>query len=78
MGERYRRLVRRRGKQRALVAVARSILVIVWHLLDDPMARFADLGPNYYEKRMDKGRRTRDLIRQLQALGHQVSLSPAA
>jgi transposase len=78
LGERYRRLVRRRGKQRALVAVARSILVIVWHLLDDPMARFADLGPNYYEKRMDKGRRTRDLIRQLQALGHQVSLSPAA
>jgi transposase len=78
LGERYRRLVRRRGKQRALVAVARSILVIVWHLLDDPMARFADLGPNYYEKRMDKGRRTRDLVRQLQALGHQVSLSPAA
>lgn len=32
LGERYRRLVRRRGKQRALVAVARSILVIVWHL----------------------------------------------
>jgi hypothetical protein len=38
LGERYRRLVRRRGKQRALVAVARSILVIVWHLLNDPDA----------------------------------------
>jgi transposase len=36
LGERYRRLVRRIGKLKALVAVARSILVIVWHLLADP------------------------------------------
>jgi transposase len=39
LGERYRRLVKRRGKLKALVAVARSILVIVWHLLADPTAR---------------------------------------
>ena len=32
LGERYRRIVKRRGKLKALVAVARSILVIVWHL----------------------------------------------
>ncbi|MDQ6796487.1 MAG: IS110 family transposase [Actinomycetota bacterium] len=43
LSARYRRLVRRRGKQRALVAVARSILVIVWHLLNDPDARYVDL-----------------------------------
>ena len=36
LGERYRRIVKRRGKLKALVAVARSILVIVWHLLDRP------------------------------------------
>ncbi len=36
LGERYRRLVKRRGKLKALVAVARSILVIIWHLLADP------------------------------------------
>ena len=36
LGERYRRIVKRRGKLRALVAVARSILVIAWHLLADP------------------------------------------
>jgi transposase len=78
LGERYRRLVRRRGKLRAIVAVARSILVIVWHLLADRSARFSDLGADYYTRRIDTGRRTRHLVQQLQALGHQVTLSPAA
>ena len=78
LGERYRRLVRRRGKQRALVAVARSILVIVWHLLNDPDARYTDLGSDYYTRQLDPNRKTRDLVRQLQALGHTVELTPAA
>ena len=39
LGERYRRLARRRGKKKAIVAVGRSILVIIWHLLSDPDAR---------------------------------------
>ena len=46
LGERYRRLAKRRGKLKALVGVARSILVIVWHLLSDPTASFRDLGPS--------------------------------
>jgi transposase len=74
LGERYRRLVKRRGKLKALVAVARSILVIVWHLLADPSARFRDLGSDFYAKRIDKARRTRHLVRQLEALGHTVTL----
>ena len=78
LGQRYRRLVRRRGKLRAQVAVARSILVIVWHLLADPTARYVDLGSDFYEQRLDADRKARSLIRQLQALGHQVTLSPAA
>jgi transposase len=78
LGARYRRLVRRRGKQRALVAVARSILVIVWHLLNDPDARYVDLGADYYTTRLDPDRKTRDLVRQLQAPGHNVTLAPAA
>ena len=78
LGERYRRLVRRRGKQRALVAVARSILVIVWHLLNDPDARYVDLGSDYHTSRLDPDRKTRDLVRQLHALGHTVTLTPAA
>jgi transposase len=74
LGERYRRLVKRRGKLKALVAVARSILVIVWHLLADPSVRFRDLGSDFYATRIDKQRRTRQLIRQLEALGHTVTL----
>ena len=48
LGERYRRIARRRGKKRAIVAVGRSILVIIWHLLSDPEARFHDLGSDFY------------------------------
>lgn len=77
LGERYRRLVRRRGKPKALVAVARSILVITWHLLADPTARFNDLGSDFYDARVHKDRQTRNLVRQLQALGHQVTLTAA-
>ena len=76
LGERYRRLARRRGKLKALVAVARSILVIIWHLLADPAARFSDLGSGYHASRTDKNRKTRNHIRQLEALGYQVSLTP--
>jgi transposase len=78
LGQRYRRLVRRIGKLKALVAVARSILVIVWHLLADPTARFRDLGADYYSSRIDKDRKTRNHVRQLQALGYSVTLTPAA
>jgi transposase len=76
LGERYRRLVKRRGKLKALVAVARSILVIVWHLLADPTARYRDLGSDHYLRRIDNRRRTRQLVRQLEALGHHVTLQP--
>jgi transposase len=77
LGARYRRLVRRRGKIKAIVAVSRTILVIVWHLLADPYAKYTDLGPDYYDTRIDKERRKRHLIQQLEALGLQVTLAPA-
>jgi transposase len=78
LGERYRRIVKRRGKLRALVAVARSLLVIIWHLLADPAARYCDLGSGYYASRTDKDRKTRSHIRQLEALGYTVTLAQAA
>jgi transposase len=78
LGERYRRIAKRRGRQRALVAVSRSILVIIWHLLSDPNNRFSDLGPTHYYQLVNKERRARDLVRQLEALGHRVTLSPVA
>jgi transposase len=78
LGERYRRLARRRGKARAIVAVGRSILVIIWHLLQDPEARFHDLGADYYQRRTNPDARKRTHIRQLEALGYTVTLTPAA
>jgi transposase len=78
LGQRYRRLVRRRGKLKALVAVGRSILVIVWHLLADPTARYADLGADHFDRVVNNERRARELVRQLEALGHQVTLNRAA
>jgi transposase len=78
LGERYRRIARHRGAARAQVAVARSILVIVWHLLADPTARYHDLGPGHYQTKTDKNRKTRNHIRQLEALGYTVTLTPAA
>src|SRR5690242_1884844 len=78
LGERYSRIARRRGKAKAQVAVARSILVIIWHLLKDPAARFADLGPGYYQARTDTDRKLRNHIQQIQALGFTVTLTKAA
>jgi transposase len=78
LGERYRRIVKRRGKLKALVAVARSILVIIWNLLADPTARYHDLGADYHTNRIDTGRKARNHIRQLEALGFTVTLTQAA
>ena len=74
LGERYRRIARRRGKKKAIVAVGRSILVIVWHLLSDPETRFHDLGPDFYDTRIGPERKKRNHIRQLEALGYNVTL----
>ncbi len=78
LGERYRRIARRRGTKKAIVAVGRSILIIVWHLLADPDARFHDLGAGFYDTRIDADRRKRNHVRQLEALGYTVTLQPAA
>ena len=78
LGERYRRIVKRRGKLKALVAVARSILVIVWQLLADPTARYRDLGADYHNTRIDTTRKIRNHVSQLAALGYRVTLEPAA
>jgi transposase len=78
LGERYRRIARRRGATKANVAIGRSILVIIWHLLSDPDARFHDLGSGFYATRIDPDRRRRNHVRQLEALGYTVILERAA
>jgi transposase len=75
-GERYRRLARRRGKRKALAAIARSVLVIIYHLLADPAARYHDLGSDYHDTRTDRDRKIRNHVRQLQALGLDVTITP--
>ena len=76
LGERYRRIARRRGAKKAIVAVGRSILVIVWHLLSDPDARYRDLGADFYDNRINPERSKRNHVRQLEALGYTVTLNP--
>ncbi len=78
LGERYRRIARRRGKKRAIVAVGRSILVIIWHLLSNPDTVYHDLGPDYFSRTINPETKKRNNIRQLEALGYTVTLTPAA
>jgi transposase len=77
LGERYRRLSRRRGKRRAIVATGNSILTVIWHLLSDPDARFHDLGSDHYDTRHHH-RQQHNLIRQLERItGQKVVLAAA-
>jgi transposase len=78
LGERLRRLSRRIGGNKARCAVARSVLVIIWHLLASPEARFADLGPDWHQRKTHRDRKIRAHLRQLQALGLDVTVTPAA
>jgi transposase len=78
LGARYRRLAPRRGKPKAVVAVGRSMLVIIWHLLSDPDAHYVDLGPDFYDRHINAERRKRNHIHQLEALGYKVTVEPAA
>jgi hypothetical protein len=55
-----------------------QILTIVWHLLANPNATYRDLGADYYAGHINTQRKIRNHVRQLEALGLQVTLTPAA
>jgi len=74
LGARYRRLVPRLGKQKALVALEHSILTAAWHMLTDDMD-YHDLGGDYFIG-LDPERAARRAIKQLNALGYTVRLDP--
>jgi transposase len=78
LGERHARIGRKRGKARAQVAVARSILIIIWHLLKNPAARYTDLGYDHYATVINTQKKARNHIRQLQALGYDVTITARA
>jgi transposase len=72
----YNRLRPRRGHKKALGAVKHSILIACWHMLTTGEL-YRDLGGEYFQRR-DPERTTRRLIKQLEALGHHVTLEAAA
>jgi transposase len=70
----YHRLAARRGAKRAVVAVAHSILTVIYHLLCDGTV-YQDLGSNYFDER-NRQAVTRHAVRRLERLGYNVALAP--
>ncbi|HEY4789849.1 MAG TPA: IS110 family transposase, partial [Actinomycetes bacterium] len=71
----YHRLRGRRGPGKATMAVAHSVLVIAYHVLDQGVA-YQELGEDYFQQRHSLERQQRQLVRQLERLGHKVTLEP--
>jgi len=78
LSARYKRIARRRGPNKATVAVAHSTLTILWHLMADPTKRYSDLGADYYQRRRDPEREARALVAKLERLGYTATIKPAA
>ena len=75
LGAQYQRLARRIGANRAAMAVAHSIIVILHNVIRTGQP-FVDLGQRYFEER-DRTAITRHAVRRLERLGHKVTLEPA-
>ncbi len=65
------------AKKKAIIVVAHAMIVIIWHILATGKP-YHELGADYFTTRLDPERETRRLIAKLEALGHQVTLQPAA
>lgn len=76
LGAQYRRLASRRGKKRAAIAVAHSIIVIAYHMLKRG-THYQDLGADYFDTR-NQAQVQRRLVKRLEALGYKVALEPVA
>lgn len=74
---RFWRIAKRRGQQRALIAIAHTILVICWHLLTEDTT-YVELGTDYLAGKDQPDRRRRHLVQQLEQLGYNVAITPAA
>jgi transposase len=77
LGAQYRHLAPRRGGRRALVAVAHSMLVAAFHMLERDQP-YQDLGADFFTRPVDPQVQTRRLVAQLERLGHSVTLAPAS
>jgi len=70
----FARLASRRGKKRAAIAVAHSILVIAYHILRDGTV-YRDLGAGYFDQRK-ADTLPKQLVKRLERLGYQVDFRP--
>ena len=80
VGARFRRLHRRFGKTgggKAAIAIAHTLIVVIWHVLRDN-AEYRDLGSDYFPRYDNPDARKRRLIRDLETLGYDVTVQPAA
>ena len=75
LSAKFRRLAARKGKKRAIVAVAHTILVIVFHMLKNQQP-YRDLGADYFDRRNSEQLK-RSLVRRLEGLGLKVTICPA-
>ena len=75
-GAKYRRLIKRMPKKKALVAIGNSVLTIFHALLFDPAATYHDLGPDYYQQHLNIHRQARNHLRNLERLGYKVTIQP--
>jgi transposase len=77
LAAKYRHVARRRGPNKATVAVAHAITIAIWHILTSGET-YQDLGGDYFQKRRDPQRQAQHLVRQLAELGYQATLAPVA
>ena len=74
LGERYRRLKKRRGSKRAALAVAHSILVIYYHLMTTGQ-EYQERGGAFFQQH-DRAKVERQLVQRLERLGYHVTRPP--
>jgi transposase len=80
VGAQFRRMHRRFGKTgggKAAIAIAHTLIVIIWHVLHD-RAEYRDLGADYFTRYDNPDARKRRLIHDLQSMGYEVTIAPAA
>lgn len=70
----YKRLAPRRGKKRAITAVARTILQSAWHILKEGV-KYKELGGDYFD-RLNEEKSTKYFVKRLEKIGYDVSLKP--
>jgi transposase len=77
LAARFWRLARRIGKKKALIAIAHSMVIAIWHMHTNE-CDYQDLGTNWWDRRADPALEAERLKRRLEALGHRVTLEPVA